>query len=159
MSGNLQLSYWEEYEAAKAEALKMAAKLSARERGTVVTGLKRGMCNEASHDQTRRRRFERAFRSLDRPDENGVTWDYGDCGRAMKRMLRRIDAPYRERRRALRFAAALDALGGHPALQHTLRAIRRRRRRNEIAAALGISVAAYAKRFTRITRILAPLLR
>ena len=53
------------------------------------------------------------------------------------------------------FAIALD---GHPELQRTLRAIRLHRRRRQIAATLRIPVATYAKRFTRICQILAPLL-
>ena len=76
----------------------------------------------------------------------------------MRRMFRDLDAPFRERIRDLRFAAALDALDGHPELQRTLRAIRRHRRRGKIAAALGIPTETYAKRFTRICQILAPLL-
>ena len=145
---------WAEREAARVSALKMAAQLSARERGTVVLGVTRAFANDATHDQTQQRAFERGFLSLDCPDDNGDMWDYGDCGRAMCRMLRAIDAPFRERIREQRFAAALGALDGHPEYQRTLCAIRRHRRRREIAAALGISVDAYAKRFARICRIL-----
>ena len=92
----------------------------------------------------------------DQPELN--VFDYGDCGRAMRRMLRDIDAPYRERIRSLRFAAAHDALHGHPELQRTLSAIRRHRRREKIAAALDIPVETYVKRFARICQILGPLL-
>ena len=151
-------NYWAEREAAKRATLKMAARLSAREKGTVVLGVNRGMCDEARHDQTQQRSFERAFLSLDRPDENGNMFDYGDCGRTMRRMFRDLDAPLRERIHDLRFAAALDALDGHPELQRTLRAIRRHRRRGKIAAALRIPPETYAKRFARICQILAPLL-
>ena len=148
--------YWEERAAAKRAALRMAANLSAREKGAVVLGVKRSFANDTAHDQTRQRSFERAFRSLDCPDENGNLCDYGDCGREMRRMLRAIDAPYRERIRDLRFAAALDSLDGHPELQRTLSAIRahRHRRRRQIAAALRIPMTTYAKRFNRICRIL-----
>ena len=151
-------NYWAEREAAKRAALKMAARLSAREKGMVVLGVNRGMCDEARHDQTQQRSFERSFLSLDWPDENGNMFDYGDCGRTMRRMLRAIDGPYREHVRDLRFAAALDALDGHRELQRTLRAIRRHRERRQIAAALRIPPETYAKRFTRICQILAPLL-
>ena len=91
MSGT---AYWEERERAKADALKMAAQLSAREKGTVVLGVNRGMCDDARHDQTQQRTFERSFLSLDAPDEDGNMWDYGDCGRAMRRMFRDLDAPF-----------------------------------------------------------------
>ena len=157
MSGT---AYWEERERAKADALKMAAQLSAREKGTVVLGVNRGMCDDARHDQTQQRTFERSFLSLDAPDEDGNMWDYGDCGRAMRRMFRDLDAPFWERVRDLRFAAALDALEAYPELARALRAIRRHRHcgRKRIAAVLGISVATYAKRFTRICQVLAPLL-
>ena len=58
---NREQRYWEEYAAEKAAALKMAAKLTAREKGLVVTDTKRRLVNEAMHDQTRQRRFERKF--------------------------------------------------------------------------------------------------
>jgi len=110
--------------------------------------------SEYRHDQTRQRRFERTFLSLDRPDENGNLFDYGDCGWAMRQMLRTIDAPIVERIRDLRFAAARKKLAGYPVLRETLTAIRRFRSRKRIVAALGIPAGTYAKRFTRICRIL-----
>ena len=112
--------------------------------------------NEYAHDQTRQRRFERRFLSLDCPDENGDPYDYGDCGRSMRCMMRKLDEPYRDKVRDLRFAASLDALDGHPELQRTLRVIRRHRwrGREKIAATLRISQAAYAKRFSRICKVL-----
>jgi len=151
-------AYWQARDRSRADALKMAGKLSARDKGLAVSSAARGLVDEVRRDQTRQRRFERGFLSLDRPDENGVMWDYGDCGRAMRRMFRDIDAPYRERIRSLRFAAAHDALHGHPELQRTLSAIRRHRRREKIAAALDIPVETYVKRFARICQILGPLL-
>ena len=154
-----ETGYWEERERAKKAALKMAANLSARDKGLVVTATRRGLANDVAHDQTNQRCFERGFLSLDHPDEDGNLWDYGDCGRDMRRALRAIDASYWEHVRELRFAAALDSLEAHPELARALVAIRRHRHsgRKRIAAALGISVAAYAKRFTRISQILAPL--
>ena len=151
--------YWEERERAKKAALKMATNLSARDKGLVVTATRRGLVNDVTHDKTNQRSFERGFLSLDHPDEDGNLWDYGDCGRDMRRTLRAIDAPYWEHVRELRFAAVLDSLKAHPELAKALVAIRRHRHsgRKRIAAALGISVAAYAKRFTRISQILAPL--
>ena len=153
-------AYWAARERAKADALKMAAKLSARDKGLVVTASRRDLANDVAHDQTNQRSFERGFLSLNHPDEDGNLYDYGDCGRGMRRTLRAIDAPYWEHIRELRFAAALDSLEAYPELARALVAIRRHRHRGRrrIAAALGISVAAYAKRFTRISQILAPLL-
>ena len=153
-------AYWEERERAKADALKMAANLSARDKGLAVSAATKGLIDDVRRDQTCQRAFERGFLSLDHPDEDGNLWDYGDCGRDMRRTLRAIDAPYWEHVRELRFAAVLDSLKAHPELAKALVAIRRHRHRGRrrIAAALGISVAAYAKRFTRISQILAPLL-
>ena len=112
--------------------------------------------NEYTHDQTRQRRFERGFLSLDCPDENGDPYDYGDCGRSVRCMLHTLDEPYRAKVRDLRFAVALDALDGYPELRRTLRAIRRHRWRSRktLAAVLCITSEAYAKRFTRICQIL-----
>lgn len=149
-----ETGYWEERERAKKAALKMAANLSVRDKGLVVTATRRGLANDVAHDKTKQRSFERGFLSLDHPDEDGNMWDYGDCGREMRKMLRSLDADYRERVRSLRFTTALDALDGHPALQDTLWAICRFRKRRRIAAALGIPVGIYAKRFTRICRML-----
>ena len=145
---------WEEYEQAKAAALKMAAKLSARDKGLVVTASRRNLANDVAHDQTRQRNFERSFRSLDWPDDNGDMWDYGDCGRAMRLMLRAIDAPYWEHVRELRFWNALYKLRNYPELQRTLRAIRRHRVRRKIFSALKIGAETYEKRFRRVREIL-----
>ena len=147
-------AYWEERERAKADALRMAARLSARERGAVVLGVNRGMCDDARHDQTQQRAFERGFLSLDQPDANGNMWDYGDCGRAMRRTLRAIDAPFRERVRDLRFRNALYRLRNYPELQKTLRAICRHRARRKIISALKIRANVYRERFSRLTKIL-----
>ena len=147
-------AYWEERERAKADALKMAAQLSAREKGTVVLGVNRGMCDDARHDQTQQRTFERSFLSLDAPDEDGNMWDYGDCGRDMRRALRAIDAPFWEHVKELRFRNALYRLRDHPELQKTLRAIRRHRVRRKIFSALKIGAETYRRRFSDLTQIL-----
>ena len=106
MNGN----YWAERERTKAAALKMAANLAAREKGLAVTAATRGLINDAAHDQTHQRKFERGFRSIDQPDEDGNLYDYSDCGRDMRRMLRALDALYWECVRELRFAAALECV-------------------------------------------------
>ena len=154
--------YWEEYDAAKSAALKMAAKLSAREKGLMVRALHCNMKDEAQHDRTRQRLFEQSMVSLDRPDENGDLYDYGDCNRAARRMFRELDAeyrekviePYREHQRNLAFWRALHALKDHPELQTTLRAIRRYRVREKIFSALKIRGETYEKRLFRVREIL-----
>ena len=147
-------AYWEERERAKADALKMAANLSARDKGLVVTATRRGLANDVAHDQTNQRSFERGFLSLDHPDEDGNMWDYGDCGRDMRRTLRAIDAPYWEHVRELRFWNALYKLRDYPELQKTLRAIRRHRVRRKIFSALKIGAETYRRRFFDLTQIL-----
>ena len=149
-----ETGYWEERERAKKAALKMAANLSARDKGLVVTATRRGLANDVAHDQTNQRSFERGFLSLDHPDEDGNLWDYGDCGRDMRRTLRAIDAPYWEHVRELRFWNALYKLRDYPELQKTLRAIRRHRVRRKIFSALKIGAETYEKRFRRVREIL-----
>ena len=149
-----ETGYWEERERAKKAALKMAANLSARDKGLVVTATRRGLANDVAHDQTNQRSFERGFLSLDHPDEDGNMWDYGDCGRDMRRTLRAIDAPYWEHVRELRFWNALYKLRDYPELQKTLRAIRRHRVRRKIFSALKIGAETYRRRFSDLTQIL-----
>ena len=147
-------AYWAARERAKADALKMAAKLSARDKGLVVTASRRGLANDVAHDQTNQRSFERGFLSLNHPDEDGNLYDYGDCGRGMRRTLRAIDAPYWEHVRELRFWNALYKLRDYPELQKTLRAIRRHRVRRKIFSALKIGAETYRRRFFDLTQIL-----
>ena len=157
-----EAKYWEEYDAAKSAALKMAAKLSAREKGLMVRALHCNMKDEAQHDRTRQRLFERSMVSLDHPDENGDLYDYGDCNRAARRMFWELDAEYREKviepyrkyQRELRFKAALYQLRNHPELQATLRAIRLYKKKEKIFPALKIRGETYRKRLSDLTQIL-----
>ena len=157
-----EAKYWEEYDEAKKAALKMAANLSAKDKGTMVRALHCNMKDEAQHDRTRQRLFEQSMVSLDRPDANGDLYDYGDCNRAARRMFRELDAeyrekviePYREHQRNLAFWRALHALKNYPELQTTLRAIRRYRVREKIFSALKIGGETYEKRFQRVRQIL-----
>ena len=140
----------------------MAANLSAKDKGTVVRALHYDMIDEVDHDQTRQRLFEQDMISLDHPDENGDLYDYGDCGRAAKRMFREMDAeyrekviePYRQHKRDLAFRRPLHVLKDHPELQTTLRAIRRCRVREKIISALKIMGEMYRERFSQMTQIL-----
>ena len=154
--------YWEAYDKAKQEALKMAAKLSVQEKGLMIRALHCEMKDEAKHDQTRQRAFEQNMLSLDHPDEDGNLYDYGDCNRAAKRMFRKMDAEYREKviepyrkyQRELRFKAALYRLRMHPELQVTLRAIRLHKKKEKIISALKIRGETYEMRLSRVREIL-----
>ena len=151
-----EAKYWEEYDAAKSAALKMAAKLSAREKGLMVRALHCNMKDEAQHDRTRQRLFEQSMVSLDRPDENGDLYDYGDCNRAAKRMFREIDAPVHEHFRRLRLRQTLYRLRKYPELQATLKAIYKYRflPRQKIFSALEIRGETYKMRLSRVWEIL-----
>ena len=128
--------------------------MTAREKNLVRRAERFAAANACAHDQTRQRRFERRFLSLDCPDADGNLFDYGDCGRAAKRMFRELDAAYHERIRERRFQSALWKLRGHPELQKTLRAIRRYRKREKIFSALQIGAETYRRRFSDLTQIL-----
>ena len=157
-----EAKYWEEYDAAKKAALKMAAKLSTKEKGLMIRALHCEMKDEAKHDQTRQRAFEQNMLSLDHPDEDGNLYDYGDCNRAAKRMFRKMDAEYREKviepyrkyQRELRFKAALYRLRMHPELQVTLRAIRLHKKKEKIFSALKIGAETYEMRLSGVREIL-----
>ena len=147
-------AYWEARERAKADALKMASNLSARDKGLAVSAATKGLIDDVRRDQTYQRAFERSFLSLDHPDEDGNMWDYGDCGRDMRRTFRAIDAPFWEHVKELRFRNALYRLRDYPELQKTLRAIRRHRIRRKIFSALKIGAETYRRRFSDLTQIL-----
>ena len=136
-----------------AKPLKMAAKLTAKEKGCVVTATRRALTDDVRRDQTRERRFERKFLSLEFPRDDGLPYDYSFGSREVNRLVRHLDAPHRERLREARFRAALARLGRHSLLQETLCAIRRHRR-PAILAALGITAGVYRRRFCDILRIL-----
>jgi len=128
--------------------------MTAREKNLVRRAERFAAANACAHDQTRQRRFERRFLSLDCPDADGNLFDYGDCGRAAKRMFRELDAAYREHVRELRFRRALYQLRAYPELQKTLLAIRRFQRRQKIFSALQIGAETYKQRFFQLTKIL-----
>ena len=122
--------------------------------GLVAQSERFAAAGAARRAQTRQGRFEAAMLSLDRPDANGNLRDYGDCGRAARRMFRELDAAYREHVRELRFWNALYKLRDFPELQKTLRAIRRYRVRQKIFSALQIGAGTYRERFSQLTQIL-----
>ena len=152
-----EAKYWEAYDKAKQEALKMAAQLSAKEKGLMVTALKRGMINEAEHNEnTRQGKFEESFHSLDFPYENGVRYDYNEGCISANRLYYNLDEPYRERRRWLKIRRALYKLRRYPELQATLKAIFKYRfqPRQKIISALKIRGGTYEMRLSRVREIL-----
>ena len=66
------------------------------------------LVNEAKHDQTRQRRFERGFLSRDLPDSKAARADASDGGRQTAATFARLDASTRRDRQiaALNAAAA-----------------------------------------------------
>ena len=128
--------------------------MTAQEKNLVRRAEKFDHANACAHDQTRQRRFERRFLSLDCPDAVGNLFDYGDCGRGAKRVFRKLDAPYWKRVREHRFQSALWKLRRYPELKRTLRAIRRYRKREKFFSALQIGANVYRERFSQLTKIL-----
>ena len=118
--------------------------MTRKEQNLVRRAEKFGKANEYAHDQTRQRAFERRFLSLSYPDAKGDLRDYGDCGRAARRLFRDLDAPYRAHVRELRFRAALEKLPEE--WRPMLRMLRERRPRAEIMRRFQISRATYFRR-------------
>ena len=117
--------------------------------------------DEVRHDQTRQRQFEQKFLSTDWVNEYEDTLKVCDGGREVEKLIAHLDEPYfgrleeaRLHRRELRFRQAIYALRDYPALQKTLHAIRRFRRREKIFSALKIRHETYRKRFSDLTKIL-----
>lgn len=128
--------------------------MTQRERNLVRRSEKFAKANECVHDKTLQRRFELRFLSLDCPDANGDMRNYGDCGRAARRLFASLDEPFRRHVRELRFREALRKLERHPELQKTLVAIRRFRQRQKIFSALKIKANVYRERFSQLTKLL-----
>ncbi len=128
--------------------------MTAREKNLVRRAEKFAMVDDVRRNSTRQGQWEASFLSLDCPDADGNLFDYGDCGRAAKRMFRELDAAYREHVRELRFRRALYQLRAYPELQKTLLAIRRFQRRQKIFSALQIGAETYKQRFFQLTKIL-----
>ena len=156
MDDKKALKFWEAYDKAKRDTLKMAANLSAHEKGQAVQRIHWDMINEARHNATPQGEQDTSYLSLDRPDEDGNLYDYGDCNRAMRRIFREIDEPINEYFRWLKIRRALYKLRRHPELQATLKAIFKYRfqPRQKIFSALKIRGETYRKRFSDLTKIL-----
>jgi hypothetical protein len=151
-----EAKYWEEYDEAKKAALKMAAKLSAKDKGTMVRALHWGMIDQVRHDKTDQGSIDATMYSLDHPDDSGNMYDYGDCERSIRRIFRQMDAPAHEYFRELKLRRALYRLRRYPELQATLKAIYRHRfqPRQKIFSALKIRGETYRKRLSDLTQIL-----
>ena len=156
MDDKKALKFWEAYDKAKRDTLKMAANLSAREKGQAVQRVHWDMINEARHNATGQGMQDTGCLSLDHPDEDGNLYDYGDCNRAAKRMFREMDEAVNEHFRWLKLRRALYKLRRHPELQATLKAIFRYRfqPRQKIISALKIGGGTYRERFSRLTQVL-----
>ena len=76
--------------------------------------LRRAMHNmrtdEVRHDQTRQRRFERRFLSVDMPDSVAARADWSDTGLAVRRLVNALDDPFRRQRRLARMNRAAARL-------------------------------------------------
>jgi len=153
-----EAAYWAGREATKQAALKMAAALSAREKGYLVRTVKNAETDEVKHDQTMQRLFEKSFLSMDCPNEDGTLFDYSCGNREVERLVSAIDEPYDSQQRKLRrkslFEVAYRALEEYPELQKTLLAIRRFSTREKIFFALQIKGGTYRERFSQLTKIL-----
>ena len=66
--------------------------------------------NEAKHDQTRQRQFERNFLSRDLPDSKAARADASDGGRLTARLVEGLDAPTRRERQIAAINAAAAKL-------------------------------------------------
>ena len=124
---------------------------TSHERNLVRRAEKFALANEAAHDQTRQRTFERKFLSLDFKDANGDAFDYDDGGRHVQALVRRLDRPFWNQVRDLRFAAALRRVPKD--CRPMLEKIRARAPRRKIMRALGMSRATYLRRLDEMLRI------
>ena len=157
MADKKAMKFRGKYDAAKRDSLKMAAQLSAHEKGVMVTALKRGMINEAEHNEnTHQGKFEKSFHSINFPYENGVRYDYNEGCISANRLYYNLDEPYREWRRWLKIRRALYKLRRYPELQATLKAIFKYRfqPRQKIFSALKIRGETYEMRLSRVREIL-----
>ena len=128
--------------------------MTVHEKRLVRRSEKFAAANEVAHDQTDQRLFEKSFLSLEWADEEGSRYDYCDGGRQMRALIRKLDEPFWNHVRELRFWNALYKLRDFPELQTTLRAIRHYRVRRKIFSALQIKAETYRKRFFQVTKIL-----
>ena len=127
--------------------------MTEHERNLVRRAERFARIDEVRHDQTAQRKFERTFLSLDWVGAEDSGFDYGDGGRQMRALVRKLDAPWREHVREHRFQSAMWKLRRHPELQKTLRAIRHYIKCEKIFSALQIKAEVHEKRFFHVTEI------
>ena len=87
---------------------------------------------EYRRNQTKQRKFESKFLSMDWKNKYGTSFDYSDCCRAIRKLFYRLDAYWIRRQREERFQAAYKALEDYPKLRSTLLTIRRLRVRKKL---------------------------
>lgn len=99
------------------------------------------LANEAIHDQTRQRQFERSFLSRDMPDSLAARVEASDGGKMMRAIVRHVDAEYNQKRREMLMNIAAAKLPRRSAwLRALLWAIYRNgSNRRKTMAELGIS--------------------
>ena len=68
------------------------------------------LANEARDDQTRQRRFERRFLSVDMPDSVAARADWSDLGRQVRQLVSALDDPFRRQWRLARMNRAAARL-------------------------------------------------
>ncbi len=103
------------------------------------------IADEARHDQTRQRRFERSFESRDLPDSKAARFAASDNGRGVRRVVREVDRAVLENARTARINQASARLPrSSPFLRKLLWAIYRNgKNREETMAELGIAKSTY----------------
>ena len=98
--------------------------MTAHERNLVRRAEKFAAADKARRDQTDQMLFERSFLSLERAEEDGLHYDYSDGCRQMRALIRKLDEPYWNHVRELRFWKAAkcteesEAFGGNPRKEH-----------------------------------------
>ncbi len=103
------------------------------------------IADEARHDQTRQRRFERSFESRDMPGSKAALSAASDNGRGVWRVVREVDRATLENARTLRINRAAARLPrSSPFLRRLLWAIYRNgKNREETMAELDIPRGTY----------------
>ena len=99
------------------------------------------IANEARDDQTRQRKFERAFESRDLPDSEAARADASDGGRCVRKIEICLDADYHRERRERQIRQAAVGLSG--TLKRILWGIFRGEDRRERIELSGVPKATY----------------
>jgi hypothetical protein len=107
--------------------------------------------NEAIHDHTRQREFERAFESRDLPGSRAAIADKAVCDRNFEAMIRRLDAPFERKRRDEAIRRAAGRVQG--TLKKVLWAAYRGRTRKERIRLSGVSESSYLRGLKKLLKV------